>query len=77
MPSSLISDEQLDQLSEHTTPFLATVRWEVTSRKLGNITTNLNLFEGHAAQQIRHFLVAGWACWASKGEKHYMQRSTS
>ena len=54
MPSGLISEEQLDQLSAHTTTFLATVRREVPSRKLGNITTNLHLFEGHAAQQIRH-----------------------
>ena len=55
MSSSLISEEQLDQLSAHTTTFLATVRREVTSRELGNITPKLHLLEEHAAQQIRHF----------------------
>ena len=55
MSSSLISEEQLDQLSVHTTTFLATVRREVTSRKLGNITPKLHLLEEHAAPQIRHF----------------------
>ena len=55
MPSSVISEDQLDQLSAHTTTFLATVRREVTSRKLGNITSKLHLLEEHTAQQIRHF----------------------
>ena len=55
MSSSLISEEQLDQLSAHTTTFLATVRREVASRKLGNITPKLFLLEEHVAQQIRHF----------------------
>ena len=55
MSSSLISEEQLDQLSAHTTTFLATVRREVTSRKLGNITPKLHLLEEHAPPQIRHF----------------------
>ena len=55
MSSSLISEEQLDQLSAHTTTFLATVRREVTSRKLGNIIPKLHLLEEHAAQQVSHF----------------------
>ena len=41
--------------SAHTTTFLATVRREVTSRKLGNITPKLHLLEEHAPPQIRHF----------------------
>ena len=55
MSSSLISEEQLEQLSAHTTTFLATVLREVTSRKLGNIIPKLHLLEEHAAQQISHF----------------------
>ena len=53
--SSLISEEQLDQLSVHNTTFLATVLREGILRKLGNITPKLHLFEEHAARQISHF----------------------
>ena len=55
MSSSLISEEQLDQLSAHTTPFLAIFWREVTSRNLGNITPKLHLLVEHATPQIRHF----------------------
>ena len=55
MSSSLICEEQLDQLSAHTTTFLATVRREVTSRKLGNIIPKIHLPEEQAAQQVSHF----------------------